>query len=289
VEWVSRVLAANGKRVCILTRGYGRENANRHVLVSDGKSVFPSAAEAGDEAFLLAKKLRGLASVVSDVDRVSAGAGAIKHLGVDCFVLDDGFQHLRLARNLNLVTIDATNPWGGGSLLPVGRLREPVSGLRRADCVVLTRTDQIDNVGSLLFEVETHTNGCPVFLSRMKTVGTIPLGQQNREAPKTTRFAAFCAVGNPRSFFERLRKDGYEVVFEKTFADHHKYSQRDLNLVINEAQRAGAESLITTAKDAVKLQPLQIDFPCDVLEIEIEIDNGAELSRMILKAAFGVR
>jgi tetraacyldisaccharide 4'-kinase len=288
VEWVSRLLAANDKKVCILTRGYGRENANRNVLVSDGKTVFPSAAQAGDEAFLLATRLQGLAAVVSDADRVSAGEGAIKHLGVDCFVLDDGFQHLRLARNLNIVTIDATNPWGGGSLLPAGRLREPVSGLRRADCVVLTRTDQRDNVSGLVSEVETHSGGRPVFLSRMKPVGIHSIGQQEPEILRSRRVAALCAVGNPSSFFTQLRRDGYEVALEKIFPDHHNYSQGDLSTVTNEAQGVGADCLITTAKDAVKLQPLKIDFPCYVLEIEIAIENADELSRMILNV-FGVR
>ncbi|HKE59754.1 MAG TPA: tetraacyldisaccharide 4'-kinase, partial [Pyrinomonadaceae bacterium] len=279
------VLAANGKKVCILTRGYGRENAKRHVLVSDGKTVFPSAAEAGDEALLLARKLQGLAAVVSDADRVSAGEGAIKHLGVDCFVLDDGFQHLRLARALNIVTIDATNPWGGGSLLPAGRLREPVNGLQRADCVVLTRTDQIDDVSGLVVEVDSHSGGRPVFLSQMKPVGIHLLGQTHQAEPPSRRVAAFCAVGNPRSFFAHLRREGYELALEKTFPDHHHYSQADLNTLINEAKRAGADSLITTAKDAVKLEPLNVNFPFYVLEIEIEIENGAELSRMILNVS----
>jgi tetraacyldisaccharide 4'-kinase len=257
------------------------------VLVSDGETVFPSAAEAGDEAFLLATKLKGLAAVVSDADRVSAGEGAIKHLGVDCFVLDDGFQHLRLARNLNIVTIDATNPWGGGSLLPAGRLREPISGLGRADCVVLTRIDQIESVDSLRTEVATHTGGRPEFLSRMKLVGIHPIGRQE-ERPLSQRVAAFCAVGNPGSFFAQLRGEGYELALEKTFPDHHNYSQIDLDKVINEAKRVGADRLITTAKDAVKLQPLNLDFPCSVLEIEIAIENSDELSRMILNV-FGVR
>jgi len=282
VEWVSRLLAANGKKVCILTRGYGRENANRHVLVSDGHSVFPSATEAGDEAFLLATKLQGLAAVVSDADRVSAGEGAIKHLAADCFVLDDGFQHLRLARNLDIVTVDATNPWGGGSLLPLGRLREPVGALRRADCVVLTRTDQREGVQSLVTEVETHSGARPVFLSRMKPVGLHLLDQAIQAKPQSRRVAAFCAVGNPESFFAQLRRDGFELSLEKTFPDHHHYSQADLNRVIEEAKRAGADGLITTAKDAVKLEPLNVNFPCYVLEIEIEIENAAELSRLIL-------
>ena len=127
VEWVARRLSEHGKRVCVLTRGYGRTNPSDRVLVSDGNGVFSNPEVAGDEAFLLASNLNGSVPVISDANRITAGQDAIKHLGAECFVLDDGFQHLRVARDLDIVTIDATNPWGGGSLLPFGRLREPLS------------------------------------------------------------------------------------------------------------------------------------------------------------------
>ena len=109
------LIAAQGKKVCILTRGYGRKDPHLQVIVSDGYGVLASPSEAGDEPYLLATKLKGLAAVISSADRIAAGQEAIKDFGTECFVLDDGFQHLRLARDLNIVTIDATNPWGGGT------------------------------------------------------------------------------------------------------------------------------------------------------------------------------
>ena len=132
VEWVSRKLAAKGKKVCILTRGYGRKDPHLQVIVSDGYGVLASPSEAGDEPYLLATSLTGQAAVISSADRIAAGQEAIKDFGTDCFVLDDGFQHLRLARDLNIVTIDATNPWGGGTLLPYGRLREKPEGTEQS-------------------------------------------------------------------------------------------------------------------------------------------------------------
>src|SRR5215470_9419201 len=153
VEWVARTLAAQGKRVCILTRGYGRKDPHLQVIVSDGYGILASPAEAGDEPYLLATKLTGQAAVISSADRIAAGQEAIKDFGTEAFVLDDGFQHLRLARDLNIACIDATNPWGGGRLLPYGRLREGREGLRRADCVVLTRCDQVESVETLRDEV----------------------------------------------------------------------------------------------------------------------------------------
>jgi tetraacyldisaccharide 4'-kinase len=285
VEWVARTLAAEGKKVCILTRGYGRSNPDRHVLVSDGQTVFAKASEAGDEAYLLAKNLEGVAAVISDANRAAAGKDAIKHLKPDCFVLDDGFQHLRLARDLNIVTIDATNPWGGGNLLPYGRLREPRSSLSRADCLVITRADQAEGIQSLRTELAQLTGGCPQFLSSMQTVRISRLSDSSKSPELPKRSAAFCAVGNPQSFFTQLREEGYELSFTKAFPDHYRYTQRDLDRLVNGAKKTGAEALITTAKDAVKLQSLTIAIPCYILEISIDIENSEELRKLIRSAA----
>ena len=273
VEWVARTVAAKGKKVCILTRGYGRENPERQVVVSDGTKVLASPSEAGDEPFLLATNLLGVAAVISNANRIEAAAGAIKHLGTDCFVLDDGFQHLRLERDLNIVTIDATNPWGGGHLLPFGRLREPLSSLSRADCVVITRADQANDVAALRDEILRHTGNVPLFNSRMRI--------KNAAEAIPSPVAAFCAVGNPRSFFNQVP---HEVVLEKAFPDHHRYSQADVDSLIEAARQAGAQSLITTAKDAVKLKSFTFSLPLFVIEIEPEIENEAELTRLILTA-----
>ncbi len=278
VEWVARNVAGAGKNVCILTRGYGRENPQRQVVVSDGTTILATPAEAGDEPFLLATKLLGSAAVVCNADRISAGRFAIETLGADCFVLDDGFQHLRLARDLNIVTIDATNPWGGGQLLPYGRLREPVSNLTRADCVVLTRCDQAENLETLQAEIRALTRGVPLLHSSMKPV---------RSLLPTGPVAAFCAVGNPTSFFRQLKESDYEVVFEKSFTDHHAYTQNDVDELIRAATRAGATSLITTAKDAVKLRSLHFTLPWHAFEIEITIDDEAALTQVI-KTAVGL-
>jgi tetraacyldisaccharide 4'-kinase len=273
VEWICKTVADRGKNVCILTRGYGRENAQRQVVVSDGQTILATPAEAGDEPYLLATKLLGSAAVISNIDRASAGRHAIENLGTDCFVLDDGFQHLRLARDLNIVTIDATNPWGGGQLLPYGRLREPLSGLSRADCVVLTRCDQAESLVRLREQIRGLIGSRPVFESTMTPVkNLLPTGP----------VAAFCAVGNPHSFFTQLRKAGYNLVLEKTFTDHHSYTQPDIDHLLNEATHASATFLITTSKDAVKLRSLSFTLPWHVFEIEISIQNEDDFRQQIL-------
>lgn len=272
VEWISKIVAAHGKKVCILTRGYGRENPQRQVVVSDGVTILATPKESGDEPYLLATKLQGSAAVISNIDRISAGRYAIENFQTDCFVLDDGFQHLRIARDLNVVTVDATNPWGGGELLPYGRLREPRAGLSRADCVVITRCDQANDLDQLREQIHDLTSGRPVFDSKMQPVkDLLPHGP----------VAAFCAVGNPQSFFTQLRNAGYELAIQKVFTDHHAYTQQDVNHLIDEASRAGATNLITTAKDAVKLRSLSFTLPWHVFEIEISIQNEDEFRKLI--------
>jgi tetraacyldisaccharide 4'-kinase len=282
VAWVAQTLAAAGKNVCILTRGYKRENPKQRVLVSDGKTVFSNPTEAGDEPYLLASILKGQAAVISDANRFAAGQDAIKHLRTDCFVLDDGFQHFRLARSLNIVMIDATDPWGGGQMVPIGRLREPLIGLKRADCFVLTRCEQVASIGTLRSDLAKLSGDRPIFVSRMRTTGIKALGEGSLE---TNSVAAFCAIGNPTSFFEQLRRTGYDVRMGKSYPDHHTYTQRDIDNLSNAAQTAKAQALITTAKDAVKLSGLKFSLPCYFVEIEIEIENAEELQRMILQAA----
>lgn len=285
VEWVCRTLALKPGKVCILTRGYGRPNPGSRVIVSDGSTVLTSAAEAGDEPFLLAQNLRGLAAVISDSNRISAGKWAIDNLGAEVFVLDDGFQHLALARDLNILTIDATNPWGGGKILPAGRLREPLAGLSRADCVVLTRADQSEELVDLEEEIRRLIGARPLVTSKMIVQGISRIGTELLDASCPQPAAAFCAVGNPESFFQLLRRSGINLVFTRTFRDHHHYTQADVDSLVHEATKAGAQSMITTAKDSVKLQQSKFELPCYVLKIEISMDDELRLSQMVHAAA----
>ena len=288
VEWVCRVLAREGRKVSVLTRGYGRTNAGQRVVVSDGVSVLRTTPQSGDEPQLLAENLKGIASVVCDSDRASAGNWAIEHLGVDVFVLDDGFQHLRLARDLNILVIDASNPWGGGHLLPFGRMREPRRELARADCVVITRADHGLDLTALENEIQRFT-AAPIFKSRMQTTRIqkidSTIAEQRDSLPEP--FAAFCAVGNPHSFFDHLKRGGFHLACTQTFPDHYDYSQADIDRVIEKARPLSATSLITTAKDAVKIRDFTFELPCYVLEIEIVIDQNDTLVDLIRNAIVG--
>jgi tetraacyldisaccharide 4'-kinase len=278
VEFVARTITDQGKRVCILTRGYGRKDPKQRVIVSDGSSVFSNPSEAGDEPYLLARNLPGVA-VISDANRTSAGEGAIKHLRSECFVLDDGFQHRQLTRDLDIVTIDATNPWGGGELLPYGRLREPLESLKRADCLVVTRCDQADDLSDTLTKLVKLSGDRPIFQSRMNAKRLTTINESTSALPK--RVLAYCAIGNPESFFNSVRQQGIDVVSQRSFRDHHVYTQSEIDKLVSDAHDSGAEALVTTAKDSVKLTDLTVNLPCYSLEIEIEIENAEQFRQMI--------
>lgn len=284
VEWICRAVAEDGKQVCILTRGYRRERPNERVVVSDGKTIQAEVDKAGDEPFLLAKSLIGKAAVISDANRLSAGEWAIHKLGTDIFVLDDGFQHLQLFRNLNVLVIDATNPFGGRQLLPAGRLREPLSAMARADCTVITRADYAENIESLRAEITHRTSKRPVFTSTMRSDGLRTLNDRMASASPGIKVAAFCGVGNPNSFFSQLQSSGYAVVCQQQFPDHHSYTQADIDSVVKSATTSRAEALVTTTKDAVKLTELNIQFDCYVLPIEIVLDQADDFRKLLRRA-----
>lgn len=292
VEWIAREFARRQRRVCILARGYGRQHPGSRVVVSNGSEIFIDAREAGDEPLLLAEKLKGEAAVICDADRVAAARWAIDNLGADLFILDDGFQHLRLARDLNIVAIDATNPWGNRRLLPAGHLRESPDQLARADCVVITRADDVARTEELKSEINQLSKGRPVFLSRMRIDGLRELKAMTKSGVafdelKSRPVAAFCGIGNPESFLKQLRRDGFELCHTQAFPDHHYYTQEEINSLISQSTSRGAHALLTTAKDEVKLRSLGCELPCYVVDVVIEIaDEGKFLA--LVHAAIGI-
>lgn len=291
VERLAQAAAREGRRVCILTRGYGREDTSKRVIVSDGARVLAEAREAGDEPRLLAENLlEHSVAVVSDANRVAAARWALEHLRSDAFILDDGFQHLRLARDLNILTLDASDPWGGGRLLPRGRLREPLTELKRADSIVITRAELAVDLEDLRARAESLSGGnCPVLIARTATrrIKLLTAGQsettvQAQEIESVPQpLAAFCAIGNPKAFFAHARGAGHDITYTRAFADHHVYTQSDIDACVREAVRQGARALLTTAKDAVKLRTLNFALPCYVLEVALKFDDEQRMRAIL--------
>ena len=296
VALISEVLLETGETVCVLTRGYGRAKPRERVLVSDGERVLANAATGGDEPVELATRLGGRAIIIADADRLAAGRWAKEEFGVTAFVLDDGFQHRRVRRDLDIVCIDATDPCGGGRVLPAGRLRERFVELRRADAIVLTRADLVEDTSAIEQRLRRRNERAPIFRAETRVAGLVPIEEFRATAQRTQGagtdydrpFAAFCALGNPEAFFKtierHLREPGIgdpRLVVKRVFADHHSYKQADIEDVERRAKDAGAESLITTAKDAAKLKGLRFSLPCFVAVAETVIDDQEAFRRLV--------
>jgi tetraacyldisaccharide 4'-kinase len=289
VEFIARAASLeSNRRVCILTRGYGRVRPHERVVVSDGENILTDARAGGDEPLLLAESLLDVGvAVLSDADRVSAARWANENLHSEIFILDDGFQHLRLARDLDIITIDATNPFSHQHLLPRGNLREPLRAIARADCIVITRADQARDITSLRSEISRWSGDQPVLMSRVRTRAIQSLenlekpGAQNSQLPPGDSVAAFCALGNSQAFFKHLQGDGFSLRFTHGFPDHHIYTQQDADYISREAARKEAKFLLTTAKDAVKLRHIRFSLPCYIVEIKMEFEDQEELLNLV--------
>lgn len=244
VAWLARLFVIRKRRPAILSRGYG----------GDPRSGVD------DENEMLAR-LAGGVPVVVDPDRVAGARRAVREHGADVLILDDGFQHRRLARELDIVLIDALRPFGAGRMLPRGLLREPLRGLRRAGMVIVTRCDLVgpERLQAIRDRLGTLAPGVPVACCRTVVTGLRPLGDAGLEpvepqALREGRWAAFCGIGNPEGFGRTLEKAGCRPAFLDAFADHTTYTPRTIEAVLAKARAEGCTGVVTTEKDAVKLE-----------------------------------
>lgn len=278
--WIAAYLLQRGKRVAVLTRGYGGSYEGRVAVVADGRKRLLSPAEAGDEPCLLADQLPGLI-VVMGSDRFAAGSLAQELFDPDIFVLDDGFQHLRLQRELNILLLDAGLPFGNGYLLPAGHLREGRSSLRRADLVVFTRSrhDQVP--------VVDIPRGVPVLRARHRLSGFRPVGGgplQPFGELAGRRGLAFAGIADPDAFFASLEEAGLELRATLSFPDHSTYGEEEVAALARLRRSSGADYLITTAKDAVKLgQGSGAGQSLYVAELQMEFHDAAPLNALLDK------
>ena len=292
VAFAAETLFEAGEKVCVLTRGYGRENPKKRVLVTDGGEILADARESGDEPFELAGKLSGKAVIVADADRVSAGRWAREKFGITAFVLDDAFQHLKVKRDLDIVCIDATNPFGSGKVLPAGILRERLENLKRAGAIVITRSNLADDIEHLKAQITRFTD-CPVYISHNEFSTFKQLNNFDKDdidqnsgiqnsTLKTRNALAFCALGNPENFFEQLKREGFKLVSREVFPDHHFYSPKDIVKIEDRARQSGAEILMTTAKDAAKLKGLKTALPVFIAENRLIFRNQRDFVNLLL-------
>lgn len=275
VELAVQTLAALGYRPAIVSRGYGRRSAGVQV-VADTASIRLDAEDAGDEPFLLARRLPGIPVVVGG-NRHRAAMEALQRFAVNAIVLDDGFQHRTLKKDLEIVMARAQSPWGNGHVLPAGPLREPLGALARADLVVAVGAKHTGEAGEVLASVARHAPGVPVLLA--EHVPTECFTAQNVRAAATRlagmRLLAFAGIGSPASFERTLAELGASVAEVVAFPDHHGYSREELAALWRRAAAAGADALVTTEKDWVRLRPLPPSGrPLFVLTVRLVLRAG---------------
>lgn len=297
---LATIIRDMGYRVVILNRGYRAGWDGQVGLVSDGNKIYMTVTEAGDEAYLLAKSLPGIPVVIGK-NRIITGEYAVKQLKAEVIILDDGYQHWQLARDLDIVLIDALNMFGNNFLLPRGTLREPLSNLARAQAFLLTKVDQSKddardvihntlaryNEKALVVE-SIHQPKC--FVEIEEWYKGLRITNVALETIRNQKVMALSAIGNPSSFEQTILDIGVAEVCGVRYADHHDYTMAEMQEIMQRGVEENAYALITTEKDAVKIPAEFIhsdrQLPLYVLSIEVHFTEGYEdLMELIKKVA----
>lgn len=275
--WLAEALAAQGRRPAILSRGYARRrHTEEPLIVSDGQRIRANANTAGDEPFLMAAALEGVPVIVGKKRRLAAAA-AIREFAPGVLLLDDGFQHWALERHVNLVLWDGGVAPGATSLFPMGPLREPLSALRRASAIIVTRPGEGEHRERVERQLERLAPGTPRWVIDFAPEGIVNLDGSADLAPeeiKAKKFYAFCALARPQKFLRSIEQVGTTPAGWTFFGDHYYFEDKDLSRMAARARAKGADALITTAKDAVKLHDVadRADLPIYVLSIQTKFE-----------------
>lgn len=284
VEMTARLLQENGKKVAVISRGYGRTSKGLQI-VSDGEKILCDAAAGGDEAVLLAEKLPQAVVIVDEI-RFRGATTAAENFHADVILLDDGFQHRKLHRNLDIVLNDSQHSAFATPMLPAGYRREPIRGLKRADAVVWTKLNEKDISQDELQKV----SGKKIFSSSFEPVALegvfiekiIPLEQLKRKP-----VFGFCGTAQPENFKKTLQDLEMLVMKFRSFPDHHLYTKEDALSLFDDWKSMSSGIVLTTEKDAVKFRKFETEFyrvPLFTVKMNVRIHQPEEWKKMILEA-----
>lgn len=275
VLWLAERLHAEGKRAAVLTRGYRG--------IPAGAGGVPQS----DEVAIYRTRLQHLAELGVGANRFASGKILSRH-GIEWFVLDDGFQHMQLARDVDIVLLDATDPFAEGWMIPAGLLREPRSALARADIVIVTRSPKTPAIETIVQRI-THV---PIFHAVTELLDVVKIPTRPSETPepltgwRQKKAYAFCGIGNPQAFFDDLSRWGGIVSGHSSFPDHHTYTQRDIEKLESRARDSGAEIMLCTEKDIFNLRNIQLPgLLVYCARISMEISEPDKLWRTISETA----
>ena len=288
VACLARLLQDRGMRVAILSRGYGGQSRNV-ACISDGQTTYKKPPEVGEEPYWLARTLPGVA-VYTGACRYAAGMAAWEAVKPDLFLLDDGFQHFQLHRDLDLVLLDAAAPFGNGYLLPRGPLREPLTALAAAQCLILTRFEPSRHQEQFA-AIRSAFPDKPVLTASITPVSVTayPGGQAGTLAVMRRRaLMAFAGLARPEVFTATLQELGVDLKGFQAFPDHHTYSPAELDRLTAAARAQGAESLVTTGKDWARLgERWDGELPLWVLEVEARIGDAEPVLKLLDRSRRG--
>ncbi|MDD2365349.1 MAG: tetraacyldisaccharide 4'-kinase [Desulfuromonadaceae bacterium] len=276
--YIARELIKRGYRPAVLSRGYGGSLEGECLVVSDGNTVMLSPEECGDEPYLLASTVKGLMLVIGS-DRYAAGCLAMKQLSPDIFLLDDGFQHLKLFRDINILLLDHSRPLGNGWTLPAGSLREPAKAAERADAILFTRCPE----GTA---VSPSTSEKPIFAASHRIIDATPLkgGEPVAiDSLKELKLMAFAGIANPQHFFSSLIDKGLNLVATVSLPDHVRYARENIEELNTVLRKSGADYAITTEKDGVKLRKSEneISEVTYMARLDVEIKKSSDLMKLV--------
>ena len=286
----ARILSEAGRRVAVVSRGYGRTDASEAVVVSDGNEILASLERSGDEPMMMARGLPGVAVAVG-ARRREAAQLVLRECGCDAILLDDGFQHRALARDCDIVLWDTLRPAESMAMLPRGLMRESLGALRRAHALVFTRCNLGRETRKILGRIKRIAPQLTVFHSSLEPAGSIAIGSGETEKStgetsagisldclKDEPVGAFCGLGNPESFWRIIESAGARLVQRHAFPDHHRPDARELELFLAAASLAGATRVLVTEKDAENL-PAGWEPSLAVLALKVRVSFGEEAGR----------
>jgi tetraacyldisaccharide 4'-kinase len=282
-SFIAGMLRESGYRVGVASRGYRRLGARGSLLVSDGRSILAEPRVAGDEPYLIARDNPSILVGVG-ADRVAVARLLLAAGAPEVIVLDDAFQHRRIARDLDLLLVDGRDPWGNGKMLPCGPLREPLSAIARADALVLTRSEG-RTPPSLSLALERYNRDAALIHCRLDPGSFVRSDGESIGTASLKGFSAyaFSGIARPDHFEEDLRKLGIRLVGTRRFPDHHRYSRGDLDDLATVARTKAAEALLTTEKDLVRIErEPQGAPPLFALTLRVGFPHGSNLQAWLL-------
>jgi 3-deoxy-D-manno-octulosonic-acid transferase len=290
--YLAERLKASGRKVGILTRGYGRQSPHKLVIARPGDRI--PVAHTGDEPQILIRS--GIAPVGIGPDRYSTGRLLEREFHLDTLLLDDGFQHFRLSRKVDIVLFDGLDAFGNGELVPLGRLREPLEAVERAHMIVITRPDHARSLPAIERRLREFNPSAPVFYARTEAECWVEQATGKRISPRelpTQRVAAFCGLGNPNSFWSSLHALGIDPIDKVEFRDHHQYRPHEIRRMRDLFLSMAAGAVVTTEKDLINLchecEHLFAPLPLYWLKIRLAVDDEEALLQEIERLAFGKR